>query len=190
MSAVHGARTWSVSWLRGLAAAAGALLLAGCAGDMSDLEAWVSEVRARQKGRVEPLPEVRPYETFAYAAHELRDPFTPPSEEAVLPVLAGTGSKVRPNLNRPREPLEEYPLDSLRMVGILELKGTRWALIRAPDDTIHRVRVGNYMGQNHGRITRIAETQVDLIEIVPDGLGGWMERKAQVALSQPTGQGG
>jgi len=102
-------------------------------------------------------------------------------------VLVGSGSKVRPDLNRPREPLEEYPLDSLRMVGILELKGTRWALIKTPDETIHRVRVGNYMGQNHGRITRITETQVDLIEIVPDGLGGWMERKAQVALVEPTG---
>ena len=173
-------------WAAAVAAAL-AVLLAGCAGDMSDLEAWVQEVQSRQKGRIEPLPEVKPYESFTYAAQDLRDPFTPPSEEAILPVLVGSGSKVRPNLNRPREPLEEYPLDSLRMVGILELKGTRWALIKTPDDTIHRVRVGNYMGQNHGRITRITETQVDLIEIVPDGLGGWMERKAQVALTEPTG---
>ncbi len=176
--------------LRAVALALAALVLGGCAGDLSDLEAWVQEVRARQKGRIEPLPEVKPYETFAYAAQDLRDPFTPPSEEAVLPVLAGGGSKVRPDLNRPREPLESYPLDSLRMVGVLELKGTRWALIKTPDDTIHRVRVGNYMGQNHGRITRITETEVDLIEIVPDGLGGWMERKAKVALAEPAAQGG
>ncbi len=94
------------------------------------------------------------------------------------------GSGIRPDVNRPREALEEYPLDSLRMVGTLEQGGQMWALVRAEDGTIHRVQPGNYVGQNYGRITRITESKIELVEIVPDGLGGWMERPATLALSE------
>lgn len=162
-----------------------AAALSGCGSGMSDLEQYVEQTKARPGGRIEPMPEVTPHEVFVYPGHE-RDPFDP----AVLapqqasqerPVSAGS---VTIDANRPREYLETYPLDTLRMVGTLEQQGTQWALIRTPDRTIQRVTAGNYMGQNHGRITDISETGVDLTEIVPDGFGGYMERDTSIALSE------
>lgn len=115
----------------------------------------------------------------------MRDPFTPPvfSHEPAT-VAQGNGNGVKPDFDRPPEPLEEYPLDSLRMVGTLEQHNETWALILDTDDTIHRVQNGNYMGQNHGKIIRVTEFEVELTEIIPDGLGGWMERPASIAISE------
>lgn len=91
---------------------------------------------------------------------------------------------MRPDSNRPREALEAFPLDTLRMVGTLDQGGQSWGLVRANDGTIHRVQPGNYLGQNHGRIANITEYEIELVEIVPDGLGGWIERQASLALSE------
>jgi type IV pilus assembly protein PilP len=99
-------------------------------------------------------------------------------------VAQASGNGIKPDFDRPTEPLEEYPLDSIRMVGTLEQQDNTWALILDTDDTIHRVQTGNYMGQNHGKITRITEFEVELTEIIPDGLGGWVERPAAVAISE------
>ena len=163
-----------------------ALAIGGCTvGSTDDLKQWVEQVRNSQHTRIEPLPEFKPYETFIYQAQDLRDPFTPSAEGSVTPLPgAQQGSGIHPDANRPREPLEEYPLDTLRMVGTLEKDGQTWALVRAPDGTIHRVRPGNYLGQNHGKIARITEYEIELTEIIPDGLGGWMERTASLALSE------
>ncbi len=158
--------------------------LSGCAGQkMDDLQAFIASEKAKQSASVEPLPEIKPYTTFLYSAADLRDPFTPTTFTQPLSV-AVPGGGISPDFNRPREALEAYPLDSLRMVGTLERDQQRAALIRARDGTIHRVKAGNYMGQNHGKIISVAEDKIELTEIVPNGQGGWLERQASVALSE------
>lgn len=166
-----------------LFAVAAALLLSGCSRDMSDLEAWVEEIKRRPSIRIEPLPQVKPYETFAYTAHAQRSPFVPSAPVRQQIADDGTGG-VRPDADRNREHLEDFPLDTLRMVGTVTMGGETYALIRSSDRSVHRVKVGNYLGQNHGRITSISDTSVTLIEIIPDGTGGWTERAAAVALSE------
>ena len=169
-------------------AAAGLLLggLAACAGNNTeDLRSYVDAVKSRQHAHVEPLPEFKPFETHLYAAMDKRDPFTPPSYSTPRSQVAqASNGGISPDLNRPREPLESEPLDGLRMVGTLARNGHSWALVRMSDSTIHRVKPGNYMGQNYGKIVKITESEVDLTEIVPDGLGGWIERPASLALSE------
>lgn len=161
-------------------------LLAACSGDpTADLESYTEQVKSRQKSSIEPLPEFKPFESYAYQAGELRDPFTPPVfTHAPATVARASNNGIKPNFDRPTEPLEEYPLDSLRMVGTLEQNDESWALILDTDDTIHRVQSGNYIGQNHGKIIRVTEFEVELTEIIPDGLGGWMERPASIAISE------
>ena len=162
-------------------------VLTACADDpTADLESYVEEVKSQQKSRIEPLPEFEPFDSYEYAAGELRDPFTPPvfSHAPATIALAASSSGITPDFDRPTEPLEEYPLDSLRMVGTLEQHEDAWALVLDTDDTIHRVQGGNYLGQNHGKITRVTEFEVELTEIIPDGLGGWMERQASIAISE------
>ncbi|NIP72104.1 MAG: pilus assembly protein PilP [Gammaproteobacteria bacterium] len=163
-----------------------ALALGGCAQEMGDLEQFVQQAKAAAPRRIEPLPEIQPHETFKYEAAHLRDPF-----EEIMFHRPGAGKKKqvanagpKPDLNRPKEALEAFPLDALRMVGILEQDATQWALIRSSDGTIHRVTTGNHMGQNYGKIIRISETEVELMEIVPDGLGNYTERRASLAISE------
>lgn len=164
--------------------AAGTMTLAGCARDMSDLEDYVAEINSRPSIRIAPLPQVQPYETFIYDAHDARAPFTPDDAGRPESVATAGGDGLQPDTNRNREFLEEFPLDTLRMVGTLELRDDLWALIRAQDGSVHRVRTGNYLGQNHGRITAIQETRIELTEIIPDGMGRWMERSASIRLAE------
>ncbi len=160
-----------------------ALLLGGCGGDrMSDLHAWVQQVEARRGGRISPLPTVKPYRKFTYSAFDLRDPFSPSRLGGPAKVKVSGNSKLHPDTKRPRGPLEAFPLDTLRMVGTIDKGGSVWALVRAPDGTIYPVQDGSYMGQNYGKVVKIAEGKVSLIEIVPDGMGGWMKRPASLAL--------
>ncbi len=160
--------------------------LSGCSStNTQDLEEYVKEVTSRQPSRIEPLPEFKPFETFLYSAGDSRSPFTPTdSSGGDLQVARASTNGIQPDFNRPREPLEESPLDGLRMVGTLEQGSESWALVRNLDGTIHRVQPGNYLGQNHGKITRVSEYEVELTEIIPDGLGGWQERQASLALSE------
>jgi len=169
-----------------LAALALAGLLTACSNDpTTDLEVYIEEVKSQQKSNIEPLPEFEPFDSFEYAASELHDPFTPPVfTQAPAAVAQTSGSGIKPDFDRPTEPLEEYPLDSLRMVGTLEQYEDNWALVLDTDDTIHRVQHGNHIGQNHGKIIRVTEFEVELTEIIPDGLGGWMERPASIAISE------
>lgn len=173
-------------YLRNLCAMSLATALIACTGDpTADLETYVADVKSRQKSSIEPLPEFQPYESFAYAANDLRDPFTEPDFSQRRPVEGGTaGTGIHPDFDRPTEPLEEFPLDSLRMVGTLEQNDQTWALINDTSGTIHRVQPGNYAGQNHGKITRITEFEVELTEIIPDGIGGWVERPASIAIKE------
>ncbi len=162
-----------------------AALLVGCSSSgMSDLQQFVAEAKAK-KGQVEPLPEFKPAETFVYSAGDLKDPFetwkseVKPTEE-VNKVVAG----IRPDVRRRREVLENYPLDTLRMIGSVEFKSQRWGLVKAPDGIIYRVRPDNYLGQNYGRIVEVTENKLILTEIVPDGLGGWQERQATLSVGE------
>ena len=161
-------------------------LLSGCSSEMSDLRQFVENARATERRPIPKLPELRPHETFTYDAGELRDPFAAIAFNQAQPGARSdrSHSGPRPDENRPREALEGFPLDSLRMVGVLEQEQSMWALVRASDGTIHRVTEGNYLGQNHGRILNISENNVALVEIVPDGLGGYQERRASLALSE------
>jgi type IV pilus assembly protein PilP len=160
-----------------------ALLLVGCANkDMSDLQDFVEEVKARPPSGIEPIPEVKQVVGFVYAAKNRRDPFTPQvDEEAATETVLDDG--LRPDPNRRKEELESFALDSLRMVGTLEQDEQTWGLVKTNQGTIHRVAAGNYMGQNHGRITRISEEKIELIELVPTG-SGFLERESAVALGE------
>lgn len=161
------------------------LLLAACGDDnLNDLRAYAQEIKARKHGSIEPLPEIKPHETFLYQASDLRDPFEPaPFAMAAATVNVGANG-LRPDMDRRREPLEEFPLDTLRMVGTLDRKQEQWGLVQSKDGTVHRVKTGNYIGQNYGKIVAISEEEIGLVEIVPDGLGGWTERKASLALTE------
>lgn len=150
---------------------------------MDDLRHFVETAHAGRTPKVEPLPEIKTQEPFAYAAAKLSDPFDARNLSSQA-ALAAASAGPRPDLNRRKEPLEEYPLDALKMVGTLARGKQAWAVIQAPDGTVHRATVGNYMGQNFGKITRISEEKIDLIEIVQGTLGDWVEREASVALAE------
>lgn len=159
----------------------GLLALSACSGGRyGDLEAFFEEVKSQSRGRIEPLPEVIPYETFAYKPKELRDPFVQYIEE----IASYTDTGLRPDMNRKREPLEQYPLDTLNFVGHLEKSGVRWGLVSAPDKSVYRVQVGNYVGKNFGKIVSISETSIKLVEIIPSGTGNWVDREAALALNE------
>ena len=150
-----------------------------CGGDMEDLDRYINEVKAKPGGRIDPLPEITPYTVFMYIADAegVRSPFMPDTPQ-VSSVSGGT----RPDRDRSREYLESFPLDTLGMVGTLDMGGTSYGLVQAADGLIHRVTPGNYMGQNDGRITEISESEITLVEIISDGIGGYIERDAAVSL--------
>ncbi|CAN7469768.1 pilus assembly protein PilP [Pseudoxanthomonas sp. LjRoot143] len=144
-------------------------------GDAPNLEKWVEDVRARPAPPLEPLPVMQQFETFEYAAQTLRDPFSNAWSNA------DTGG-LRPDPNRRKETLEQYPLDSLDMVGTIGKGAGLVALVMGPDKVTYRVRPGNYLGQSDGRVTSVREDGVELVELVPDGAGGWLERPASLSL--------
>jgi type IV pilus assembly protein PilP len=161
-------------------------LLSGCGGGLDDLRQYVEDIRAKPPGRIEPIPEFQPYQNFEYTSHDLRDPFKlvdfrrPELDEDMRASLT---SGLHPDMDRIKEPLEDFPLDTLRLKGTIDDKeGVKWGLIFAPDNTIHRVIEGNYMGQNHGRIISVSDQTIELTEIVPDGLGNYIERSSAVTL--------
>ena len=160
-----------------------ALALGGCVrgigstpGEAPNLHEWVANVKARPAPPLDPLPVMQQFETFEYAAQDLRDPFSAVFGDD------GSGSGPRPDSNRRKQILEQFPLDSLDMVGTLHARGGVVALVMAPDKVTYRVAPGAYVGQNDGRVTGVQEDRIDLVELVPDGAGGWLERPASVAL--------
>ena len=172
-------------WTRVIILAFMGLIIGGCSGDnLSDLRNFVQTEKAKPGGRVEPIPEVKPFESFAYNDKGRKSPFQPwgLSGEGGKSSVASKGG-LHPDTNRRREALESFPLDALHMVGTLTQKNGVWAIIKAPDGLVYRVKRNNYMGQNYGRITKITDDKVELVEIVPDGLGGWEERKASLVLA-------
>ncbi|MCI0749246.1 MAG: pilus assembly protein PilP [Nevskiales bacterium] len=161
-------------------------LLAGCGQDLRDLESYALEVKSRTSRNIAPIPQIKPFNPFTYEVAGRRDPFQPRlfSREDALAAGGGTGNSLQPDINRPREALEEFPLDALRMLGTLTVRNKLIALVKAPDSLVHRVSIGDHMGQNYGEITQITDSEVTLMEIIPDGFGGWIQRPASVAMVQ------
>lgn len=154
-------------------------VLTGCTQSVDDLYAYIDQAKSAYVGSVKPIPQFKPYESFTYSAADLRDPF-----EAAIDIEeeADKDDLLSPDKTRPRQPLEAFSLDSLRMVGVLEQGDNLWGLIEDPKQVVHRVKVGNYLGQNEGAITGINEGEIFLVEIIPDGVGGYIERDASIAI--------
>ena len=161
------------------------LVLGACArgvtstpGDAPNLQRWVAEVKKRPAPALEPLPVMKQFETFEYAAQSLRDPFS----NAFTDDSGGAGP--RPDPNRRKQPLENFPLDSLDMVGTIGEGPSLVALVLAPDKVTYRLRPGMYLGQSDGRVTSVSDDRIELVELVPDGAGGWLERPAAISMDE------
>lgn len=171
-----------MNYARGVGLLISVLVLSGCVGegDFSDLRQYMDEVRARPKGSIEPLPKFQPYEPFTYSASALRSPFQPPIKVDLA--NQNKGSKdIKPDESRVKQFLEGFNIEVFEMVGTLQNEGGVFGLVRGAGG-VHRVKVGDYLGRNHGRIVAVDEAKIDVIEIVPDGEGGWLERPRSISL--------
>ena len=168
------------------------LNVGGCiSNDISDLDQYVQEILARPGGRIEPLPEIKPYEAYAYqsAAKDARDPFKlfyqKDEEQLVEEQDSGLTKEMEDEIkHRNKEELEQFELDSLRMVGLMESEDNQWGIIKGPDGVVHRIKVGNYMGRNTGKVLNVFEDRIELREIVRNSQGRWEERQAAIALDE------
>ena len=160
------------------------LVLVGCDSRIDAVNMEMMNIRNQQPMPIEPAPVFPPVPTFNYAAHQLKSPFMPSSLAAELKIMAG--KRVYPNFSRQPQPLESYALESLNMKGSMRSQsGQTLGLIQTPDGEIERVQIGNYMGMNQGRIVKITPTQIDLVEIIPDGREGYVERPRSLVLIGP-----
>jgi type IV pilus assembly protein PilP len=175
--------------MKAILAFALALLLVACTGEeFGDLKAELKEKTKDMRGRIDPLPVVKPYEPVPYKAFDQLDPFASAKIELVTKSAGtGGGGALKPDLNRPKEPLEAYPLESLKMVGVLQQRKASYALVKA-DTGLYRVSVGNYMGQNFGLITSITDSQIQLRELIQDAVGDWTERQSTLQLQEVGGR--
>src|SRR5688572_32613040 len=162
--------------IAGILLAGAVLATSGCTRGSRDLEQWVAEVKQRPAPPLDPLPVMKQFETFEYAAQNLRDPCSPPAGDS------DGGGGLRPDPSRRKEVLEAFPLDSLDMVGTIGSGDGIIGLVMGPDRVTYRVRPGNYMGLSDGRVTSVFEDRIDMVELVSDGAGGWLERQAKIAL--------
>ena len=164
------------------------VLIAGCGRSLTstytapddskapNLNEWVANEKAKPAPPLDPLPVMKQFETFEYAAQGLRDPFS-----AVFSDESSGG--LRPSSKRAKQKLEEFPLDTLKMVGTMGRDGRGLVgLILATDKVVYRVSPGSYIGQNEGRITAIHPDRIDIVELTPDGAGGWLEQPASIAI--------
>lgn len=159
------------------------LSLVACGSDdLDDLRERIKNAHSDRKPRVEPLPEIKTQETFAYSAANLVDPFGAFNLKPAAGQGAGGASAAGPDPNRRKEPLEDYPLDSLKMVGTITRGKQSFAIVQAPDGTVQRVKTGDHMGQNSGLVTKVTDEKIELIELVQGPLGDWIEREASLAL--------
>jgi type IV pilus assembly protein PilP len=173
--------------MRALLAIMTVLFLTACGGEQfGDLKAELKEKTKDLRGRIDPLPVVKPYEPVPYKVFDMPDPFSSAKIELVTKSASAGGGGLKPDLNRPKEPLEAYPLESLKMVGVLQQKAAHFALVKA-DRGLYRVKVGNYMGQNFGLITAISDSQIELRELIQDASGDWTERQSTLQLQEVGG---
>ena len=165
------------------------IMLFGCSSEPEKSVVEFVDYTKKKKTSIKPIPEFKKPEPFFYNDSTLRDPFNEQKNKHLLfqpqNIKASIGAKSAgpsPNFQRRKEPLEDLPLDSLKMVGILSTPGKVWGLVKDPDGVIHRVSVGNYLGQNYGLIKKIGETRIDLQEFFSNGEGGWIERKSALKM--------
>lgn len=158
--------------------------LAGCdnGNQFGDLQAYMDEVRGRPVGVIEPMPKFRPYEAFTYSAAVLRSPFQPPIKIDLVNRQKGS-RQVKPDETRVKQFLEGFNIEQFEMVGTMANGSGTFALMRGAGG-VYRMKVGDYLGRNHGRIVSISDSQVDVIEIVPDGEGAWLERPRSISLKE------
>jgi len=161
--------------------------IVGCGDQHDDLDQFVREGGQGMRGKVDPLPEVKPYEPFAYTVFELPEPFKPRKLKASTNV--GGGGGLQPDLNRRKEPLESYELEKLKMVGTLQQNKLMYALIKAPDNSLHRVKNGNHLGVNFGKVTSVTESEVQVTEVIEDSSGEWSEKQSSVTLVEESATG-
>lgn len=167
-----------------IAAALGAAVLAGCSADHDELQQWMDQQRREVKPNVSPLQPPKKFDPAPYMMATAVEPFSNQKLSVALKQEARQpNSLLAAELNRRKEPLEAYPLDSMTMVGSVTKQGKPFALLRV-DSLLYQVKVGDYLGQNYGRITRIAETEVSLREIVQDAAGEWIERPTALQLQE------
>jgi type IV pilus assembly protein PilP len=160
------------------------LTLAACGSSgHPDLDAWMKDQGKTAKSKLEPLPQIKPYDPFTYNAFDLPDPFKPRKIEPTK-----GGSKLAPDFTRRKEPLEAFPLESLVMVGTLSKNKTTYALVRTPEKDVFQVKAGNYLGQNYGVIIEIGDGDLKLKELLQDGAGDWTERSSSLQLQQQAEQ--
>ncbi|MCC6076362.1 type 4a pilus biogenesis lipoprotein PilP [Pseudomonas sp. GCM10022188] len=166
----------------------GSLLLLGLtacdSSGFSDLQAYMNEVRARPKGDIEPVPTFPPYEAFTYSAAGLRSPFQPPIKIELRQKQKGS-AEIKPDESRPKQFLEGFNIEQFEMVGLLANDSGQFALISGAGG-VHRVKIGEYLGRNYGRIVAISDDRIEVVEIVPDGEGGWLERPRTLTLKEST----
>jgi type IV pilus assembly protein PilP len=155
-----------------------AVVLTGCGAGQSDLMKYIDQVKARPGGRIEPLPQIKPYETFAYEADNLRSPFVPDR-----PAGRAGAAGPRPEASRPKEYLEQFPIDSLSMAGTISQGNGTFGLVQTQDGLLHKVKPGNYIGQYDGRVVAVTPSEIQIEELVPDGIGGFYKRSAAIALA-------
>ena len=154
------------------------LLIACDNGGHSDLDTFINNAGNGLRGQVDPLPEVKSYEFFSYDAFEIPSPFVPRKNEQVQ----NSSNGIKPDLVRRKEFLESFPLESLEMVGSLEQNEIIYAVVKTPEGNLLRVSVGNYLGQDYGRVKQISESQIELKELVQDGVNEWTERISTLML--------
>jgi type IV pilus assembly protein PilP len=158
-------------------------LFTGCSSSYEDVVAKMDAIRKSTSHHIEPVPDFVPLPQFPYAAHQLRSPFSPPLSSEEKAMLA-SGKKIEPDFGRPQEYLERFNIEALLMKGILQKNGPMFALVQDGNGTIQRVKVGNYLGKNQGKIVDISPTQITVVEVVPDGRDGWVERRRTINLPE------
>ena len=170
--------------MRAAAVLSVSLLLAACGGEQyGDLKEELNALTKDMRGAVAPLPVVKPYEPVPYLGAELKDPFGPGKIELVTRGAGTSASKIRPDDSRPKEPLEAFAMESLKMVGTLQQGKQFFALIKA-DVSLYRIKAGNYLGQNFGLVTEVSESEVKVRELVQDTSGDWAERLGAIQLQE------
>jgi len=172
-------------WKSGLFVGLTCLVLGACSREQDDLNRYIAEIKARPAAPIPPIPPVRTYTPYVYDGLAGRDPFRASTSEGSDETTPGPkGKGPQPDLQRTREYLERFELDTLTMVGTFTKESSYWVLIQDPDAVVHRVSVGNYMGKNHGKISQIKPNSVDLSEFISDGAGGWIIRPVSLAIGE------
>lgn len=182
MKQFHESQTIIIAFLKRMVLVACVLLCAGC-GEKSKMDTtnqYINQIKARRSAPIDPIPPVKNQERFIYKAQAMRSPFTPSVNEN----LASNHDGLSPDHSRPKEPLEAFPLDALKIVGMLSVGDSPWALISAPDSTIYRITLGNHLGQDYGKIIEISQSSIVIEEIVPNGVGGWRSKQRTLGLNQ------